>query len=212
MFAMLSIALFLFLDVLILGSMTGGASGKIMLGLLLVFGQAYYVIKVSKNTSLAIAVCAAIDVVFIALMLLLPPGILLVFWLGVLALSTVVKVHFALKGISFGKAALALATPLSGGKAYLSNAKGAVVGGFIMLVVSVLLVGYSGRIATTTDWGCAFAGNVAECLQPEATQTRECAAESVDHGSLMFGDLLSSDEDEGAAPCKKPSDEEKAGG
>src|SRR5690606_20818605 len=81
-----------------------------------------------------------------------------------------------------GRAAVALTDSLPGdrpNKPYLSNAKGAVWGGGVMLVVSLLLAGHAGRTALGTDWSCAFSERAAECLQPEKKAPKQCAQKTI---------------------------------
>lgn len=132
-YALLAITLFLYLDVLCLGWMSGTESGG-----------------------------------------------WLAFFLVVIAVSTVVKVWLALKAVSMGRDALRLTQAMPDtDKPYLSNARGAIWGGGIMLAVSGVLVLYGGNKAMSTDWDCAFSERAKECLQPHAKAPRQCAQKSI---------------------------------
>ena len=101
-------------------------------------------------------------------------------FLGFFALTTVLKLVLSFKAIAAGTKALKEASPLAGGKAYLSNAKGAAIGGGIMVAVSVVLAGFCVDKVQSTDWDCAFSERSAECLQPNKKAPKKCQAETIE--------------------------------
>jgi PAT family beta-lactamase induction signal transducer AmpG len=105
-------------------------------------------------------------------------------WLAFLLLlvgaSTVMKVVLSLRAIAAGRAALALSDRLAGGKAYRSNAKGAVIGGAVMLAVSLAVAVVCIQRASSTDWGCAFSGNADACTPVVETKSSQCLHPTVD--------------------------------
>jgi hypothetical protein len=107
-------------------------------------------------------------------------GGMLVFFLVLLAATTVVTLWLSTKAIVAGRSALALAGPLAGGKAYLSNAKGSVIGGGVMIGVCVALSVFAVNKASSTDWGCAFSPDAAKCLQPNAKPLRKCENKTIE--------------------------------
>ena len=104
----------------------------------------------------------------------------LAFFFLLLAFTTVLKVLLSLRAIRAGRAALALSRTLSGGKAYVSNAKGAIIGGGVMLAVSLVLAVVCVQKATATDWGCAFSGDAAACMPVETHKASQCLHPTVD--------------------------------
>jgi hypothetical protein len=106
-------------------------------------------------------------------------GTWLVFLLLLIATSTVLKVGLSIRAIAAGRAALALSRQLTGGKAYVSNAKGAVIGGAVMLAVSFGVAVAGVQRATSTDWSCAFSGNAASCLAAPEAKSSQCVHPTV---------------------------------
>ncbi|HTV23376.1 MAG TPA: MFS transporter [Polyangiaceae bacterium] len=104
----------------------------------------------------------------------------LVFLLLLIAVSSVLKVWLSVTAISKGRAALALSRTLSGGKAYVSNAKGAIIGGGVMLAVSVAVAIAAFQRVSTTDWSCAFSGDPLACTPAVATKSSQCLHPTVD--------------------------------
>jgi PAT family beta-lactamase induction signal transducer AmpG len=104
----------------------------------------------------------------------------LVFLLLLVAASTILKVWLSIRAIAAGRAALDLSKKLSGGKAYVSNAKGAVIGGGVMLAVSIGVIVACVQRASTTDWGCAFSGNAEACLPSVEVRPNQCVHPTVD--------------------------------
>jgi PAT family beta-lactamase induction signal transducer AmpG len=98
----------------------------------------------------------------------------LVLLLLLLATSTVLKIALSIRAIAVGRAAIGLSHQLGGGKAYVSNAKGAVIGGVVMLAVSFGVAVVGVQRATATDWGCAFSGDTAACLPPVEAKSTQC--------------------------------------
>ncbi len=137
-------------------------------------------------TMLAVALFLFLDVLILGWMSKTESGAMLLFYLLVLGVSTIPKLWLSIKGITHGRRALALAKPLSGGKAYMSNAKGAVIAGTIMVAVSGVVAWFALGKATETDWGCAFSDRATECLQPNKKALRQCEAKEVDHGSWFL--------------------------
>lgn len=107
-------------------------------------------------------------------------GGLLAFFLVLIAITTVLKLWLSVRAIVAGKAALGVATRVSGGAAYVSNAKGAIIGGSVMLVVSLILAGFCLNKAAATDWDCAFSEGSAACLQPNAKGLKQCEREVIE--------------------------------
>jgi MFS transporter, PAT family, beta-lactamase induction signal transducer AmpG len=104
----------------------------------------------------------------------------LAFFFLLLAFTTVLKVMLSFRAIKAGRAALALSRTLSGGKPYISNAKGAIIGGGVMLAVSLVLAVVCVQKAAATDWGCAFSGDAAACLPVETHKATQCLHPTVD--------------------------------
>ncbi len=144
---------------------------------------------------LAVALFLFVDVLFLGWMAKTESGGWLAFFLVGFAVTTVVKLVLAARALSAGRAAVELTLNLPGAeeqpagakvsKPYLSNAKGARWGGGIMLVVSVILAVYCGRVAIQTDWSCAFSDQAASCLQPGKKDPKPCQNKNIDRpGSL----------------------------
>lgn len=128
---------------------------------------------------LAIVVFLYPDVLMLGWMSGATSGLALLIFLSLFAVTTVLKVLLAFKAMTLGRAALELGRSLPAGKAYLSNAKGAVTAASVMLVASAILAGYCTHKALTTDWQCAFSERAAECLQPDA-KPRRCEQERIE--------------------------------
>lgn len=112
-------------------------------------------------------------------------GYWIVFFMLMLAVSTVAKLVLSVRAIAAGRAALELGKRLSGGRAYLSNAKGAIIGGGLMLAISVVL-GIAGlQKLTQTDWGCAFSPNAAACARTTEEKARVCQTPTVNRESAV---------------------------
>ncbi len=112
-------------------------------------------------------------------------GVWMAFFFLLLAGTTVLKVVLSLRAIRAGREALALSQKLSGGQAYVSNAKGAIIGGAVMLAVSAVLTYVCVERVATTDWGCAFSGG-AECVKAEAEHATKCLHPTRDRDSAVF--------------------------
>jgi PAT family beta-lactamase induction signal transducer AmpG len=110
----------------------------------------------------------------------------LVFFLLLIAVTTVAKLFLSMRAIAAGRSALALGAGLRGGKAYLSNAKGAVLGGAVMIVVSIALAVVCTRKAIATDWGCAFSGDAAACSVSGPEKSQQCQHPTVDRSSALW--------------------------
>jgi PAT family beta-lactamase induction signal transducer AmpG len=115
-------------------------------------------------------------------------GVWLVFFLLLIAVTTLLKLLLSARAIAAGRAALTLAGTLQGGKAYRSNARGAVIGGGVMIAVSLALAFVCAREALATDWGCAFSSDGAACkAAPEKSQ--QCQHPTVDRSSALWRSL-----------------------
>ena len=136
--------------------------------------------KATIYALLAITLFLYLDVLTLGWMAGTESGVWLAFFLVLLGASTIVKVWLATKALVAGRHALTLTQSLPGSyKPYLSNAKGAIWGGGIMLAVSGVLVLFAGNKATTTDWDCAFSERAKECLQPDAKAPTQCAQKTI---------------------------------
>lgn len=113
----------------------------------------------------------------------------LIFFLLLIAVTTVFKLILSARAIAAGRSAIALAGDLRGGKAYLSNAKGAVLGGAIMLAVSVVLAIVCARQALATDWSCAFSGDAAACSVAGPQKSQTCQHPTTDRSSAIWHSL-----------------------
>ncbi len=156
---------------------------------------------------LATALFLFADVLFLGWMAKTESGAMLAFFLALIVVTTAVKLVLAGKAVGAGRAAVALTEGLPGdasNKPYLSNAKGAVWGGGIMLVVSVLLAGYAGKTAVSTDWGCAFSDQAAECLQPEKKAPKQCEQKTISREQSVLKGFFSGEETEPRKPCDAP--------
>ena len=132
------------------------------------------------------------DVLTIGWMSSTTSGYGLVFFLALIGATTVFKLQLAGRAIATGRRALELSQRLTGGKAYVSNAKGAIIGGSVMVAVSLVLAVVCARKAINTDWGCAFSGDAAACLAPEAHEAAkpaQCAHPTVDRSSALWRSL-----------------------
>jgi PAT family beta-lactamase induction signal transducer AmpG len=107
-------------------------------------------------------------------------GAWLVLLLVLLALSTVLKTWLSIRALSAGRAALELSAKLPDGKAYVSNAKGAVIGAVLMLAISLGVAVAAVRKVSATDWECAFSGNTQACAVTEAPKPNQCQQPTVD--------------------------------
>ena len=145
---------------------------------------------------LAVVVFLYPDVLSLGWMSSTESGAWLAFFLVLIAVTTLLKAWLAMKGIALGRQALAVIDQLPKGKAYLSNAKGAVIGGGIMVAVTVVLAGFCVNKAVNTDWECAFSERAVECLQPDKKAPKQCQQESVDHGRWAISWLVSDDGEE----------------
>jgi PAT family beta-lactamase induction signal transducer AmpG len=111
-------------------------------------------------------------------------------WLAVLFLlviaTTVLKVILSGRAIVAGRRALALGREFPGGRPYLSNARGAIIGGAVMLGVSLVLSVLCIKKAAATDWSCAFSDNSAECLHTVTEKPKECLQGPVHRESAIW--------------------------
>jgi PAT family beta-lactamase induction signal transducer AmpG len=130
-----------------------------------------------------------VDVLFLGWMSGVESGGMLVFFLLIFTITTVVKMPLALRAIRAGREAIKLSESFSAAnKPYLSNAKGAVWGGGIMIAVTIVLAGFCGQKAAQTDWDCAFSDGAAACLQPNKKAPTTCKHKLVKReGSLATG-------------------------
>ena len=130
--------------------------------------------KASIYSILAVFLFLMLDVLTLGWLSGAKTGGAVVFFFALLGISTVLKIILAVKGVAAGNAALSEAKKLTGGKAYLSNAKGAMIGGILMIAISGILTWYCVDKAKSIDWDCAFSDNSAQCLQPHAGETKVC--------------------------------------
>jgi PAT family beta-lactamase induction signal transducer AmpG len=98
----------------------------------------------------------------------------LVFLLALLGLSTVLKIWLSIRAIGAGRAAIELSHKLAGGKPYVSNAKGAIIGGALMLAISVGVAAAAAGKISATDWGCAFSGDTQACAVSQVPKPNQC--------------------------------------
>jgi PAT family beta-lactamase induction signal transducer AmpG len=110
----------------------------------------------------------------------------LLFFFLLLGASTVLKVVLSLRAIRAGRAALDLSRQLSGGQAYVSNAKGAIIGGAVMLACSLALAFVGAQKASDTDWGCAFSGDAAACTRSAEAKASQCVHPTLDRTSAIW--------------------------
>jgi MFS transporter, PAT family, beta-lactamase induction signal transducer AmpG len=141
-----------------------------------------------------LALCAAAlflypDILTIGWMSSTTSGGWLSFFLLLLAASTVLKIVLAVRAIAAGRAALALSTRLNGGQAYVSNAKGAIIGGALMIAISLALAVVCSQKALETNWECAFSGDVTACSAPHAGKQSQCLHPTQDRSSAVFRSL-----------------------
>jgi MFS transporter, PAT family, beta-lactamase induction signal transducer AmpG len=107
-------------------------------------------------------------------------GVWLAFLLLLVGASTLMKVVLSLRAIARGRSALELAGALAGGKAYRSNAKGAIIGGGLMLAVSVAVAVACVQRAAATDWQCALSADAGACLPSADAHTNQCLHPTID--------------------------------
>jgi PAT family beta-lactamase induction signal transducer AmpG len=107
-------------------------------------------------------------------------GGVLMFLLLLVAASTVVKVWLSFRAIATGRTTLELSRKLAGGKAYASNAKGAIIGGGLMLAVSVGVAIACVQRAVSTDWHCALSGDIESCMPSPEVKSNQCLHPTVD--------------------------------
>lgn len=110
----------------------------------------------------------------------------LLFFFALLTATTVLKLVLSVRAIRSGRAALQLSRELSGGQAYRSNAKGAVIGGAVMIACSVVLAVVCVQKASATDWGCAFSGDAAACSRADEGKSHECPHPTIDRQSAVW--------------------------
>ncbi|MBN2717462.1 MAG: MFS transporter [Deltaproteobacteria bacterium] len=128
---------------------------------------------------LSIFVFLMFDVLMLGWMRGAESGGAMVFFLSFFCLSTILKIILAIKGIRAGFNTLSVSKPLKGGKDFVSNAKGAMIAGFAMVAISIVLSWYCIDTARQTDWDCAFSANAKACLQPHAGEQKVCQVKAV---------------------------------
>jgi PAT family beta-lactamase induction signal transducer AmpG len=126
------------------------------------------------------------DILSIGWMSSTQSGAWLAFFLLLIAFTNVVKVVLALRAIAAGRSALALAPRFPRGRAYLSNAKGAIIGGAVMIGVSAALTWVVIDKAISTDWSCAFSETSAQCLKTETEHVTECSVPTINRQSAIW--------------------------
>ena len=100
--------------------------------------------------------------------------------LAFMGATTFLKLYLSARAISAAKKALSLTKSLKEVGAYLSNAKGAMVGGLIMIIITIIHAGWCVNKTNSVDWGCAFGENAAACLQPNAKAPKQCEQKSIE--------------------------------
>ncbi|MBN2531079.1 MAG: hypothetical protein JXR76_32135 [Deltaproteobacteria bacterium] len=136
--------------------------------------------KASVYSLLSIFLFLMLDVLCLGWLSGAQSGAAVVFFFVLLGVSTLFKLQLAIKGVRAGLATLNESKSFSGGKAYLSNAKGAIIGGVVMVAVSGILTWYCIDKANAIDWDCAFSKNAKTCLQPHAGETKVCKLDKVE--------------------------------
>ena len=126
------------------------------------------------------------DILSIGWMSSTQSGAWLAFFLLLIAFTTVLKVVLALRAIAAGRSAMALSPRFPRGHAYVSNAKGAIIGGAVMIGVSAALAWVCIDKATSTDWSCAFSEKSAQCLKTETEHVSECRHPTVNRQSATW--------------------------
>ena len=142
-----------------------------------------------RATILALSAAALFlypDVLAIGWMSSTKSGGWLVFFLLLIAVTTVLKLTLSARAIRAGRAALSLDGSQQGGKAYVSNAKGAVIGGAVMIAVSLVLTVVCARQALATDWGCAFSGDANACGVDKHEKSQQCLHPTTDRSSAIW--------------------------
>ncbi len=129
---------------------------------------------------LSIAVFLFIDVLCLGWLDGAKSGFWAALFITIIALSTVLKLILAFKGVAAGRHALHVGRSVKGGDAYLSNAKGAIIGGVAMFLVSGGVGWYIADQAVTIDWNCAFSENAEQCLQPDAKPPKDCKEDIIE--------------------------------
>ena len=112
---------------------------------------------------LAVALFLYVDVLVIGWMSRATDGYLLAFLLTLILLSFVLKVGLGAKAIRGGRETLAVAARSGGGGAYAGNGRGAMVGGIVVLLLSVGVGWYAVQKVRATDWSCAFSDGTSAC-------------------------------------------------
>jgi PAT family beta-lactamase induction signal transducer AmpG len=135
---------------------------------------------------LAVALFLYPDILSIGWMTTTQSGAWLAFFFLLIAVTTVFKVILSARAIAAGKRALALGRQYPGGKPYLSNARGAIMGGAVMLAVSLILSVWTVQKAAATDWSCAFSEDSAACLHTETEEPKVCLHDTVNRESAIW--------------------------
>jgi PAT family beta-lactamase induction signal transducer AmpG len=118
-------------------------------------------------------------------------------WFGI---SAIAKIWFCMKAIVSARRVLAQAKPLQGGRAYVSNATGALIAGAVMVAVTFTLAYFNFRTYQSTNWECAFGDDAEVCIQGEAKEKKlDCDVEYIQR----TGGLAPQEEEEGTTGCKK---------
>ena len=100
--------------------------------------------------------------------------------LALMGLTTLLKLYLSSRAIAAGRGALGLSRSLQNVGAYLSNAKGAMVGGFIMIAITLIHAGWCVNKVNSIDWDCAFSENAESCLQPDAKPPTQCERKTIE--------------------------------
>ncbi len=129
------------------------------------------------------------DILAIGWMSTTQNGGALTFFLLLLAFTTVLKIVLSLRAIAAGRAALELSRKLSAGQAYVSNAKGAIIGGGVMIAISIVLTIVCIDKALSTNWSCAFSENPGACLNTPPPKSNQCLHPTTNRDSAVFKSL-----------------------
>ncbi len=128
---------------------------------------------------LAIAAFLFVDVLALGFLSGAKSGILVAFLLGLMAITTLLKLILAVKALTLARAAIRLSEGLKEVGAYLANARGARIGAVIMLLVALVHSGWTLQKAQRIEWDCAFGDEAAACLQPHEEAPKQCKVEYV---------------------------------
>lgn len=128
---------------------------------------------------LAVALFLYVDVLVVGWMSRADDGYLLVFLMALIVGSFALKVGLGVKAIRAGRDTLALAARSGAGGSFVGNGRGAMVGGLVVVVLSVAVGAYGVQRARSTDWSCAFSNGSSGCRAVEAAPPTGCRVPSI---------------------------------